>query len=78
MRECRLDRRGTLVFQLYIMALVNHKMAILDVDDVVHKAFRLFKNKREALEREDLPLAVVPPPPVVTTAGEGASVWGCH
>jgi hypothetical protein len=32
------------------MTLVNHKMAILDVDDVVQKAFRPLKNKREALE----------------------------
>ena len=52
MIECRLDRRGALVFQPYIMALVNHKMVVLDVDDVVHKAFYPFKNKREALERE--------------------------
>ena len=75
MIECRLDRRGALVFQPNIMALVNHKMAVLDVDDMVHKAFRPFKNKRKALECEDLPLAKVPPPPVVTAAGEGASVW---
>ena len=52
MVECRLDRRGALVFQPNIMALVNHKMVVLDVDDVVHKAFYPFKNKREALERE--------------------------
>ena len=57
------------------MALVNHKTAVLDVDDVVHKAFCPFKNKREALEREDSPPAEVPPPPVVTTARKGASVW---
>ena len=56
------------------MALVNHKTAVLDMDDEVHKAFRPFKNKREALEQEDSPPAEVPLPPVVTTAGEGASV----
>ena len=50
MIECRLDRRGALVFQPYIMTLVNHKTAVLDVDDVVHKAFLPFKNKRETLE----------------------------
>ena len=50
MIECRLDRRCALVFQPYIMTLVNHKTAVLDVDDVVHKAFHPFKNKREALE----------------------------
>jgi hypothetical protein len=32
------------------MALVNHKTNVLDVDDVVHKAFHIFNNKREALE----------------------------
>ena len=56
------------------MALVNHKAIVLDVDDEVHKAFCPFKNKKEVLEREDSPLVEVPPPPVVTTAGEGASV----
>ena len=50
MIECRLDRRGVLAFQPYIMALVNHKTAVLDMDDEVHKAFRPYKNKREALE----------------------------
>ena len=57
------------------MAFVNHKTTVLDVDDEVHKAFRPYKNKREALEQEDLPPAKVPPPPVVSAAGEGASVW---
>ena len=57
------------------MAFVNHKTTVLDVDDEVHKAFRPFKNKREALERGDSPLAEFPPPPVVSAAGEGASVW---
>ena len=57
MIECRLDRRCALVFQPYIMTLVNHKTAVLDVDDVVRKAFHPFKNKREALEQEDSPLA---------------------
>jgi hypothetical protein len=32
------------------MALVNHKTTVLDVDDVVQKAFYPFKNKMEALE----------------------------
>ena len=49
MIECELDRRGALVFHPYIMALVNHKPIVLDVDDEVHKAFRPFKNK-EVLE----------------------------
>ena len=57
------------------MALVNHKTVILDMDDEVHKAFRPYKNKRKALEREDLPLAKVPPPSVVFVAGVGASAW---
>ena len=57
------------------MESVNHKTTFLDVDDVVHKAFHPFKNKREALEREDSPLAEVPLQPVVTAAREGASVW---
>ena len=75
MIECRLDKRGALVFEQYIMALVNHKTAVLDVDDEVHKAFCLFKNKREAVERGDSPLAEVPPPPVLSIAREGASGW---
>ena len=50
MIECRLDRRGALVFQPYIMALVNHKTVVLDVDDEVHKAFCPFKNKKVVLE----------------------------
>ena len=57
------------------MPLVNHKTTVLDVDDEVHKAFRPFKNKREALEQEDSPPAEVPLPPVVSAAEEGASVW---
>jgi hypothetical protein len=57
------------------MALVNHKTVVLDVDDVVHKAFHPFNNKREALEGEDSPLAEVPLPPVVSIAREGASMW---
>jgi len=57
------------------MALVNHKTIILDMDDEVHKAFRPYKNKREALEQEDSPPAEVPSPLVVSAVGVGASVW---
>ena len=74
MVECRLDRRGALVFQPYILALIHHKTGFLGVDGVVHRHFHPFKNK-EALEREDSPLPEVPPPPVVATVKEGASVW---
>ena len=50
MVECRLDRRGALVFQPYIMALIHHKTSFLGIDGVVHRYFRPFKNKKEALE----------------------------
>ena len=55
MIECKLDRSCDMVFQPYIMALVNHKTVVLDVDDEVHKAFCPFKNKKEVLEREVSP-----------------------
>ena len=55
MVECRLDRRGALVFQPYIMALIRHKTCFLGVDGVGHRYFRPFKNKKEALEQEDSP-----------------------
>ena len=57
------------------MVLVNHKIIVLDEDNEVHKAFHPFKNKREALEQEDLPPAEVPSPLVVSAVGVGASVW---
>ena len=47
---CRLERRGALVFQPYIMALIHHKTSFLGVDGVVHRHFHQFKNKKEALE----------------------------
>jgi hypothetical protein len=75
MVECRLDRRGGLVFQPYIMALIRHKTSFLCVDGAVHKHFHPFMNKKEALEREDLPSPEVPPLPIVAAVGEGASVW---
>ena len=50
MIECKLDRSCDMVFQPYIMALVNHKTVVLDVDDEVHKAFCPFKNKKVVLE----------------------------
>ena len=55
--------------------MIHHKIGLLDVDGVVHKPFRPFMNKKEALEREDSPPPEVPPPPVAAIAGEGASVW---
>ena len=39
MVECKLDRRGALVFQPYIMALIHHRTGFLGVDGMVHKAF---------------------------------------
>lgn len=75
MIECRLDRRGALVFQPYIMALVSNKTEVLDVDDEMHRVFRPFKNKKSVLQREDSLPAELLPPPADTTAGEGASVW---
>ena len=50
MVKCRLDKRGVLVFQLYIMALIHHKTGFLGVDGVVHRHFCPFKNKKKALE----------------------------
>jgi hypothetical protein len=50
MVECKLDRSGALVFQPYIMALIRHKTGFLGIDGVVHRHFRPFKNKKEALE----------------------------
>ena len=75
MVECRLDRRGALVFQPYIMALIHHKTSFLGVDGVVHRHFHPFKNKKEALEQEDSPLPKVPPLPVAATVKDGAIVW---
>ena len=39
MVECKLDRRGALVFQPYIMALIHHKTGFLGIDGMMHKAF---------------------------------------
>jgi hypothetical protein len=75
MVECRLNRRGALVFQPYIMALIHHKTSFLGIDGAVHRHFHPFMNKKEALEQEGSPPPKVPRPPIVAVAGEGARIW---